>query len=286
MSTIHTNVNAMAAVQSVNSAARSLEAVQERISTGLKTTGAKVQPASYGIAQNQRAELGSLDAVITGLNRASSIADVALASGSAISDLLTTMRSYAIAAADPSMTAVSRNIVNQDFVELRDQVQTMIANAQFDGVGLLGGPAGTSVTFLDSTNGSQTIALPNLDFRLPAAPGLVASPAAAMYVGSGSTILTALDGVDMNARITATLDFVNVEMTKLASAAKRVESQAVYFSKMKDSVTSGIGNIVDADLAKESAQLEAIKVRKELSLTSVSMSGQSTQALLNLLRNI
>ena len=284
MSTIHTNVNALAAVQSVNSAARSMEAVQERISTGLKATGGKVQPAAFGIAQNQRAELGGLDALITGLNRASSIADVALATGSAISDLLTTMRSYAVAASDPSMTSVSRAIVNKDFIELRDQVQTLIANAQFDGVGLLGGPAGTSVTFLDSTDGSRTIALPNLDFTLPAVPDAIASPAAAMYVGSGSTILTALDGVDMNARITATLDFVNVELTKLGAAAKRVDSQTVYFSKMKDSVTSGIGNIVDADLAKESAQLEALKVRKELSVTSVSMSSQSTQALLNLLR--
>jgi flagellin len=284
MSTIHTNVNALAAVQSVNSAARSIDAVQERISTGLKATGGKVQPAAFGIAQNQRAELGSLDAVITGLNRASSIADVALATGSAISDLLTTMRSFAVAAADPSMTQVSRTIVNRDFIELRDQVQTMIANAQFDGVGILGGPVGTSVTFLDSTNGSRTIALPNLDFLLPAAPGAVTSPAAAMYVGSGSTILTALDAVDMSARVTATLDFVNVELTKLGAAAKRVESQTVYFSKIKDGVTSGIGNIVDADLAKESAMLEALKVRKELSVTSVSMSSQSTQALLNLLR--
>jgi flagellin len=284
MATIHTNVNALAAVQSVNSAARSMEAVQERISTGLKATGGKVQPAAFGIAQNQRAELGSLDTLITGLNRASSIADVALATGSAISDLLATMRSYAVAASDSSMTTVSRNIVNRDFIELRDQVQTLIANAQFDGVGLLGGPPGTSVTFLDSTDGSRTIALPNLDFTLPATPGPIASPPAAMYVGSGSTILTALDAKDMNARITATLDFVNVELTRLSAAAKRVESQAIYFSKIKDGVTSGIGNIVDADLAKESAMLEAIKVRKELSMTSVSISSQSTQALLNLLR--
>ncbi|GIU68120.1 flagellin [Candidatus Phycosocius spiralis] len=286
MPTINTNVNALTAVQSVNNAARNMEAVQDRISSGLKTTGSKEKPASYGIAQNQRAELGSLETVIAGLNRASSIADVALASAGAISDLFTSMRKFAVAASDPSMTEASRTITNRDFVELRDQIKTMIANAQFDGAGILGGPAGTFLNFLDSTDGLRTVGLPVLDFRLPDTPGPVADPPSAIYVGKDSTILTASDANDMSKRIVATLDYVNGEMARLAAASKRVETQTAYFSKIMDNVTSGIGNIVDADLAKETAQLEALKVRKGLSTTSISMSNQPTQALLNLLRNV
>ena len=285
-STVHTNLAALGAVQSFNSVNRGVETVQNRISTGLKASGARDGAATFGIAQQQRAEASSLDAVTTSLNRAISIADVALAAGSSLSDVLTQMREKAVAASDTSISVMSRAIHNADFIALRDQIGGIIANAVFDGQNLLSGPSGTNITFLASTNGSTSLNLPIVDLRLPAAPGAIASPAAAMYLGSGTALTTAADGVDAAARVSASLDFVNTELSRLGAASKMFVNQTVYFSKLKDSVTAEIGHMVDADLGYESAQLQALQTRQQLSVQAMSIANKAPRAVLNLLRDI
>lgn len=284
-STIHTNLAALGAVQQFNSVNRGVEQVQNRISTGLKASGARDEPATFGIAQQQRAEASSLEAVTTSLNRAVSIADVALAAGSALSDVLTHMREKAVAASDPSITTASRAIYNADFIALRDQLTAIIANASFDGQNLLGGPTATSLTFLASTNGSTSLNLPILDLRLPASPGTIASPATAMYLGSGAALTDVATSTDAAARVSASLEYVNTELARLGAAGKMIENQIVYFSKLKDSVTAGIGQMVDADLAFESAQLQALQTRQQLSVQAMSLANQAPRAILNLLRD-
>ena len=284
-STINTNLAALGAVQSFNTVNRGVDHVQNRISTGLKASGARDGAATFGIAQQQRAEASSLEAVTTSLNRAVSIADVALASGSALSDVLTQMREKAVAASDTSITGMSRAIHNADFIALRDQIAGIIANASFDGQNLLGGPAASSLTFLASTNGSVSLDLPVLDLRLPASPGAIVSPAAAMYLGSGTALTSAANSVDAAARVSASLDYLNTELSRLGAASKKFENQIVYFSKLKDSVTAGIGQMVDADLAYESAQLQALQTRQQLSVQAMSLANQAPRAILNLLRD-
>lgn len=284
-STVNTNLAALGAVQSFNTVNRGVEQVQNRISTGLKASGARDGAATFGIAQQQRAEASSLEAVTTSLNRALSIADVALAAGSALSDVLTQMREKAVAASDTSITDMSRAIHNADFIALRDQIGGIIANASFDGQNLLAGPASSSLTFLASTNGSVSLDLPVLDLRLPASPGAIASPAAAMYLGSGTALSSAANSVDAAARVSASLDYLNTELSRLGAASKKFENQIVYFSKLKDSVTAGIGQMVDADLAYESAQLQALQTRQQLSVQAMSLANQAPRAILNLLRD-
>jgi flagellin len=285
-STVHTNLVALSAVQTFNSVNRGVETVQNRISTGLKASGARDGAATFGIAQQQRAEASSLDAVTTSLNRAISIADVALAAGSSLSDVLTQMREKAVAASDTSISSMSRAIHNADFIALRDQISGIIANAVFDGQNLLSGPTGTNITFLASTNGSTSLDLPIVDLRLPAAPGAIVNPAAAMYLGSGTALTTAADGIDAAARVSASLDFLNTELSRLGAASKMFVNQTVYFSKLKDSVTAGIGQMVDADLGYESAQLQALQTRQQLSVQAMSLANKAPQAILNLLRDI
>lgn len=283
--TINTNLAALGAIQSLNSTNRGVEAVQNRIATGQKASGARDGAATFGIAQQQRAEAGGLEAVTSSLNRAASIADIALAAGSALSDIFTQMREKAAAASDPTITATSRAIYNADFIALRDQIGGIIANAQFDGQNLLGGPAASSLTFLSSTNGTTSLNLPVLDLRLPSSPATVASPAAAIYIGSGTTLTDAATSLDVSARISASLDFLNTELSRLGAASKKVDNQIVYFSKLKDSVTAGIGKMVDADLAYESAQLQALQTRQQLSLEAISLANQAPRTILNLLRD-
>ncbi|MCA1934072.1 MAG: flagellin, partial [Asticcacaulis sp.] len=105
---VNTNKTAMTALQNLNATTRKLESTQTKISTGLEVSSAKDNAALYSIAQGQRADLSSLSAVKNSLNRATSVADVTLAAGESVSDLLVQMRDKVVSAMDPSLSTASR----------------------------------------------------------------------------------------------------------------------------------------------------------------------------------
>ncbi len=281
---VQTNMGAMIALQNLNKTNRELESVQSRINTGLKVANAKDNGAVYNIAQQQRSERLAYDAVASGLNRAKSIADVALAAGEVISDIFTQMREKAVAASDPSASATSRAAYNAEFIALRDQVASVISNAVFDGANALNGSA-ASYTFLANTTGSLTIDLPILDLRLVTGAGTaVASPAVDVYLGTTDTIDTAANAAAARDRVAASLEFINGQLARLGAASKRLESHNTFVSKLQDSIEGGIGNLVDADMAVEAARLQAVQVKQQLGTQALSIANQAPQSILSLFK--
>ena len=163
---IHTNTSAMIALQNLNRTSDQLASTQSRVNTGLKVQGAKDNAAVWAVAQGQRADKGSLEAVTTSLNRATSIADVSLAAGEQISDILLEMKQKATAAADPSQSTATRASYDQEFQALLKSVQSFADNAIFDGANILDGAATTDMTFLASADGNETIAMKRQNLTL------------------------------------------------------------------------------------------------------------------------
>ena len=284
VSSVNTNTGAMIALQNLDATNRQLASVQNRINTGLKVSTAKDNGAVYNIAQQQRSEHSAYDAIRSGLERAKGIADVALAAGETISDIFTQMREKAVAASDTSISATSRSAYNNEFIALRDQVASVIANASFDGANILGG--GAALVFQANTAGTQTVTLPTLDLALAAgAGGAVASPAVDVYLGATSGLTTAALAATSRDQVAASLDFINAELARLGAASKRIESHNIFVGKLQDAISSGIGNMVDADLAAESAHLQSLQVKQQLGTQALSIANQTPQSILSLFRN-
>jgi flagellin len=280
-------MGAMVALQNLNATTRELGVTQNRINTGLKVAGARDNGAVYNIAQQQRSELSAYDAIRNGLNRAKSIADVGLAAGEALSDIFTQMREKAVAAADPSISTTSRTAFNQDFVALRDQVPSIIQNAVFDGANILGGavPIVPSLSFLANPTG-LTIVMPSLDLNLETGTGTTPlDPPMDVYLGATSNLLTVADAIASRNQVAASLNYINSEMARLGASAKRIDSHAIFVSKLQDAITGGIGNMVDADLASESARLQSLQVKQQLGTQALSIANQAPQSILSLFRN-
>lgn len=279
---LQTNIGAMAAVQALNMTNRELQSVQSRINTGLKVATAKDNGAVYNIAQQQRSEYSAYEAVSTGLDRAKGIADVAMAAGETLSDLFSQMREKAVAAADASISTTSRGAYNNEFIALRNQVASVIANAVFDGANILNGSA--SIAFQANTTGSQTITLPGLDLRLPAVGAAAASPAVAIYLGAADDLSTAANAATARDRVVGSLEFVNTELARLGASAKRIENHNVFVTKLQDAITGGIGSLVDADMATESAKLQSLQVKQQLGTQALSIANQAPQTILSLFK--
>jgi flagellin len=110
-------------------------------------------------------------------------------------------------------------------------------------------------------------------------------PAADVYLGATSDLSTAVLAATSRDQVVASLNFINSELARLGASAKRVENHSIFVSKLQDAITGGIGNLVDADLASESARLQSLQVKQQLGTQALSIANQAPQTILSLFRN-
>jgi flagellin len=273
--TINTNKSAMVALQNLNATSDKLGATQNKIGTGLRISTSKDNSAIWAIAQNQRADIGGLASVKMGLNRAQSIGDVALTAGQSISELLVQMKEKVVAAQDSSLTTVSRNALDADFKALLSQISQVIRNASFDGADLLDNSLPGGLKFLADAGASSYVTLANQDLTLGATIITLASTSSITSTTLASTALSQLQ---------ASIGNVSLALAKMGAQVRQIENHNTFVGKLSDSIEAGIGNLVDADLAKESARLQALQVQQQLGAQALSIANQSPNIILSLFR--
>lgn len=112
---IKTNTSALVALQQLNATNKELDSIQDRVATGLKIRTAKDDAGTFAVAQKQRADLDAYDAVGQSVQRGTNILDVSIAALEALSNLIISMKSKAVQAADPSLSTANRALVNADY---------------------------------------------------------------------------------------------------------------------------------------------------------------------------
>ena len=278
---VHTNASALIALQNLNKTNSKLADTQSRINTGLKVQGAKDNAATWAIAQNQRADMASLDSVKSSLNRATSIADVSLAAGAEISDILVEIRSKVVAAADPSSSEATRKAYNDEFQALLLSLQSFADNATFDGENILNGLETDALPFLASADAQETITMKRQNLTLEGL-GLTGDPTATPDPIPAPSLLTQEGAEAALALVETALATSNERLAELGAQAKQIEKHNIFVGKLMDSLEVGIGNLVDADLAKESARLQALQVQQQLGSQALSIANQAPQIILSL----
>lgn len=273
---IQTNKAAMIALQNLNSTTGSLQDTQTKIGTGLRISSAKDNSAIWAIAQDQRADLGGLAAVKMGLDRAQSIGETALTAGKSISELLVQMKEKVVAAQDQSLTSISRQALDTDFKQLLKQITQVVRDAAFDGAKLLDDSLPGGLGFLADADGSSTITLSNQDMRLGQSIITLTTAASILTLTNAQTSLSLLN---------ASIDNVSLALAEMGAQVKQLENHNTFVGKLSDSVEAGVGNLVDADLARESARLQALNVQQQLGAQALSIANQSPQIILSLFRS-
>jgi len=280
---VNTNTGAMAALQALNSTTKGLATVQSRINSGLNVSSTKDDSASFTIAQKLRGDLGGLKAVTSSLSRAKSVTDVAVAGAEQISDVVNQMKTLAKQASDSGVDQASRDAYNKDFTALRDQITTIVNSSEFNGTNLLKASGGT-VSALQSlgsvsSGGSytaDTLTVANQNMGLPTSgSGVLTTTSTISSASDASTMVGTLDVLGKN---------INTKLSDLGSASRKIDAQSAFASKLSDAIEGGIGNLVDADLAKESAKLQALQVKQQLGVQALSIANQAPQTITSLFR--
>jgi flagellin len=271
LNSINTNSGAMIALQNLNSTNSELQVTQQRINTGKKVGNAKDNGAIWAMAKNQSTTATSLNAVKDSLQRGQSTIDVALAAGDTVTDLLGKMKEKALAASDTSLNSASFKALKTDFESLRDQITKAVDNAKFNGVSIADGKT-VKLAFLANSDGSQftvnakTISLVGL--------GLSAT----------SSFTTASAAKTMITDISDALGTATNKLASLGTSSTGLDTHLTFVGKLQDSLDAGVGNLVDADLAKESAKLQSLQTKQQLGIQALSIANQSTGSILSLFR--
>jgi flagellin len=271
---VNTNTGAQVALQYLNATQGQLDKTQGAINSGLRVASAKDDGAIYAIAQNQRGAVAGYASVINSINNGSSAIDVALSAGQSISDLLIQMKQKALASADSSLDTTSRQALNASFTALRDQISTIVKNAVFNGFNLVDGTT-NSITALASADGSRRITTAAQNLKLSGS---------IVTITTTSSISTQVKASALIATIQSSLTNVNSALAKLSSGAAKFSIQASFTQKLSDTLTAGIGNLVDANMAQESARLQSLQVKQQLGVQALSIANQAPQTILGLFR--
>jgi flagellin len=298
MNSINTNVAAMVALQSLTATQTALAQTQNRINTGLKIATAKDNGAIWAIAQTEKAQASSLDAVTNSLNNGKSVLDTTLQAGSQLTDILNQMRQKALAASDAGVDNASRTQYQAEYTKLAQSYANVVASASFNGVNLIDastasvaaiGSADGAIKVTSAHNALNAATVFSTDTSLTLTAGTVTAPATTASVDTVATGTSWADGTGAQAgtaltAIDAAIKKVTQGLSGFGVDSKAIDSQLTLVSQLQDSLNTGIGNLVDANLAQESANLQALQTKQQLGVQALSIANQSSSILLGLFR--
>jgi flagellin len=270
MSSVNTNVGAMIALANLSTTQYQLSKTQDRISTGYKIVGAKDDASNFAIAQGLRADLKSFDAVQQSMSSGTGILSAAIAGANSVSNLLADVKKKAIEASNPANTANQQSVLAADFTQMMSQLNTFVTNSVYNGRNLLS--AGSNNVSITSTISGGQLTISNAS-TLSQVSTLLSGG-----VGTTAGALSLLSTIDAQQLV------VGTALGTLGSNNVSLNFLSTFTKTLSDAVTEGLGALVDADLAKESAKLQSLQVKQQLGVQALGIANSRPQTVLSLFR--
>ena len=274
LNSVNTNAGAMVALQSLNRTNEGLNVTQKRISTGFRVNDAKDDGAAFAVAQSVRADVAGLTAANEQLGGVKGILDTALSGLTKVSETMVKVRETLVRLADDTLNTDQRAQYESQYTALQTQITNFVTDATYNGRTLLSttAPEGGDITSTRNETGT-TYTLTAVD-------------------GAGTLIVAAAptDAAGAQAALGAGGDFETVQssisdaLNQFGSDSRYIDAQVAYNKDKVDALESGLGALIDADLAKESARLQSLQIRQQLGTQALSIANQAPQTLLSLFR--
>jgi flagellin len=275
MNSINTNAQALIALQNLNTTNSQMSITQKRVSTGYRVADAKDDGGAFAVAQAVRSDVAGVIAVGEQLGGVKGSLQTTFASLSVVSDTMKQVRAVLTRLADAAISADQRVTYEQQYELLATQVASFVDDAFYNGRTLLSTDAnagGGNITAIRNESGA-TFTINAVDgdtLKMPATAPTSSAQATTWIVSGGD-----FDDVDRA---------ISTALNEFGSSMAFVDNQIKYNSQKVDAMESGLGALVDADLAKESSTLEALKVRQQLGVQTLGLANQGPQVLLGLFR--
>jgi flagellin len=303
----------MTALQTLRSVSSQLSTTQNRISTGQRVSTASDNAAYWSIATSMRSDNAALAAVSDSLGLSAATVDTEYtALTTAIGDSTSGLTKLQALLVEAKTAGVDRTKIQADITQIQQQLKSTAGAATFNGINWLSIDTSSSSTATPTsfnlvssysrvggtpTIGSITVTTAN--YALYTTGGATKTGILDTVTGTGSTAASvdtiAIGALTDSAADQTTLDGyikqVTTAINSVASAAanlgavkNRLSTNTEFVQSLMDSVDRGIGQLVDADMNKESTRLAALQVQQQLGVQALSIANNSSQSILSLFR--
>ncbi|HEX5008345.1 MAG TPA: flagellin [Hyphomonadaceae bacterium] len=272
---LNNSTGILATLRALQGASVDLARSDQRMSSTLKVTSARDDVPAFHAAEVMKAQGGSLNAVTMSLSRAESISDTAIAAAEKVSDLLIQMQETVTAATGEDLTEDQRAMWMSRFADQKRQIEAFIRNATFDDSNILDGSRPQGVSFIADSEANVTLTLAGRNFL----PGLDI-----VTLDSFHDLHNTQNAYETKAALEQSIRNVGEQLAAMAGERKRIEAQKGFVGKLADALAAGVGRMVDADLAYESALIQALQVKQQLATQAVGIVNAAPQTLLSLFR--
>ncbi|MDH4415120.1 MAG: flagellin [Rhizobium sp.] len=319
MTSILTNNAAMAALQTLRALDSNMQDTQARVSSGLRVGGASDNAAYWSIATTMRSDNMALSAVQDALGLGGAKIDTAYAAMESAIEVVKEIKAKVVAATEEG---VDKSKIQEEIDQLKEQLVSIAESASFSGQNWIAGGAGTETTPLDVTvvsgflrSSAGAVSVSTTGYTLDAS---TANEMTVLYGGDTNGALNRTTGIigtvgtfsggataqsvdtlditlyaapDVQANMQEALDLVEGALQSMTSAAAalgsismRIGMQEDFVAALTDSIDSGIGRLVDADMNEESTRLKALQTQQQLAVQSLSIANTSSESILTLFR--
>ncbi|BCH60695.1 flagellin [Agrobacterium vitis] len=319
MTSIMTNTAAISALSTLRSISSDMETTQSRISSGYKVESASDNAAYWSIATTMRSDNKALAAVQDAIGLGAAKTDTAYTGMESAISVVSDIKAKLVAAREPG---VDKEKINKELAELKNQLGSVAKSASFNGENWLYDNSDTTGTtqemvgsFVRGSDGNVSIKTISFDTTSSilindeaAAGGLLTKDTVATYAYGTTTttasyyLISSVAGDATSSEVTltssttddeidgmvASVDKMLTSMTDAASTigatTSRLKLQDSFIKDLSDTIDTGVGRLVDADMNEESTKLKALQTQQQLGIQSLSIANSSSENVMSLFR--
>lgn len=281
LNSVNTNIGAQIALASLNSTNAQLATTQKAISTGYRVADATDDGAAFAVAQRVRSDVGALTSANQQLGNVKGLLSTTVSGLTDVSNTLANARDVLVKLSDSNTQGDQRTQYVAQYKSLLSNIKSFLQDAGYNGKTLIGNITGSNGTF-----GSVAV----IRNEVGATYGIATFSGSAFFASLNFTSTQLGSASTVQALITATGTFLSklgtlgTQLNTYGAASNYVDNQISYNNDKVDSLNSGLGSLIDADLAKESAKLQSLQIRQQLGTQSLSIANQAPQSLLSLFK--
>ena len=286
MSVVNTNVSASIAQAALAKNDRALGTAMEQLSTGKKINSAGDNAAGLAISSRMTAQIRGLGAAISNANDAVSMVGTAEGALDEISSMLQRMRELAVQAGTGTTSAADRTYLNSEFVALREEIDRIADNTQWNGRNILDGSAGASVgastvAFQVGANEKQTISTTfgNFNNTTGKLSGLASKRLSAATIASAITVASGAIG-----ELDVVLTDVSAQRATFGAVSNRLTHAIDNLTNVKTNSEASRSRILDTDYAAATSELARTQIIQQAGTAMLAQANQLPQTVLALLQ--
>ncbi|MCX8500702.1 MAG: flagellin [Alphaproteobacteria bacterium] len=284
VSTINTNIGSYVALANLRTVSLQLQATEKKISTGYVVNDALDNGAIFGVAQGVRSQISGSLAANQELGSFIGTVQVAAAAATGISNTLSDIRGILTHISNPTLDANSLLQYQVQFESLVDQMKNFINSGNYNGTNLMS--TGNALPIIQDGNGTVLTVIGTQFNIYSALQGFLTGPAGVGPFNASpvpvATWTSAANYLSVGGTFFSVSNSISTILNRIGTLNARATLQQNFNKTVNDSLAVGLGALVDADLAAESANLTAIQTKQQLSTQSLSIANQNPSIYLKL----